>query len=674
MLASREFTYLTDDVVVLTADVDGCPAVEIPLTEVFDFATSTLVDKYLQVFHRYVIEILEGTAWMDIQSFSSLLRAGYGLHHPMCTGEILAMPKPALQGLILQNLRRSNDYDEKFAVPLLIRFLVHGTDRPHRRRRSDLSRDAIRSVIPTTKKNTRCPPIVQVLNSASDKTQHSYDVGSNLQVWAVIVATDKPTTGVSGTQLQRDEGKTTQASSTTRFASMISVQDATVLKDHRVDFSGTVGNNYVAINHDAHVGVQHVVGTYSDGTMDVIDMTHAIIVPVISPTDVPVNKRSDLVTAESNPLTALADDIKVGMYGNGLHVYLDCDGGDSRSRLAKCIRNSIAGPLGAPCTPDASYCIPVERLINGPNTVDQYCIPRYNKSADGCVCIPSSLGHTLARFSNVNCSDTTVLANVQPDKGHHTTAIESPGRVPLLDSMLLRYQPIDRGRHHMHPKHLTSILSDPVDNTQAAAGFSQIVEGKGPGTDGIVTSDNEIPRGVQLGAGVDGTGNNVVDRNNGSCSGSVKDANCELMSQVPTDLVDATGIVRNTAITQDDHVYIFASVKPGKRTVKETDRTCILFGVCDFGCSNEIDASMEEIRKDHPTRVILPAGEMDTSHYSVESSDVGITETTVSTNDNPIPIQNVRCQLHRIAADTPAIIAISLTDTNKVYSFVAVMN
>ena len=132
MSATREFLYLTDDVIVITANIDDCPCVEIPLTELFDFATYTIVDNYLQVLHGYVIEILEDTVWMDIQSFLHLLCAGYDVHHPIGTGEVLAMPKPSLQRLILQTLRHCNDHDTQFALPLLIDFLMSDSDLPRR--------------------------------------------------------------------------------------------------------------------------------------------------------------------------------------------------------------------------------------------------------------------------------------------------------------------------------------------------------------------------------------------------------------------------------------------------------------------------------------------------------------------------------------------------------------
>jgi hypothetical protein len=64
--------HLSDDFIVMTANIDDCPCVKIPLTELFDVATFTLIDNYLEVFYQYVVELLEDTAWMDLQSFSRL--------------------------------------------------------------------------------------------------------------------------------------------------------------------------------------------------------------------------------------------------------------------------------------------------------------------------------------------------------------------------------------------------------------------------------------------------------------------------------------------------------------------------------------------------------------------------------------------------------------------------
>jgi hypothetical protein len=136
MAASREFLQLQDDFIVLTADIDDCPLVQIPLIEVFDFASSTLVDNYLQVLHDYVIELLEDTVWMDVNLFLHLLRSGYGICRHMEIGQFLPLRKRDLQSFILQSLRDCHVNGHQFAVPLIIKFSVPNSDLPRHHRRS----------------------------------------------------------------------------------------------------------------------------------------------------------------------------------------------------------------------------------------------------------------------------------------------------------------------------------------------------------------------------------------------------------------------------------------------------------------------------------------------------------------------------------------------------------
>jgi hypothetical protein len=135
MSASREFFNLSDDFIVIRADINDSPSVEIPLTELFDLATFTLVDNYQQVLHGYVIELLEDTIWVDEQSFLHLLRGGYGICRETQTGLFRPMKRSDLQGFILQNLRDCNANDLYFAVPLLIKFSVSNADLPRSHRR-----------------------------------------------------------------------------------------------------------------------------------------------------------------------------------------------------------------------------------------------------------------------------------------------------------------------------------------------------------------------------------------------------------------------------------------------------------------------------------------------------------------------------------------------------------
>jgi hypothetical protein len=122
-MAPREF-YHSDDYVVITVDIEDCPVVEFPLTELFDIATSTVVDNYLEVVQDYVTQLLEDTTWLDTQSRSCLLRARFCMYHRRNEGELLTLRQPALQRLIAQMLRCRNGIQSchSIEVPLFIRF------------------------------------------------------------------------------------------------------------------------------------------------------------------------------------------------------------------------------------------------------------------------------------------------------------------------------------------------------------------------------------------------------------------------------------------------------------------------------------------------------------------------------------------------------------------------
>ena len=50
---------------VITIDIVDCPMAEIPLTEVFDVLTMSLVDNYHDVIRESVLQQLEDTTWLS---------------------------------------------------------------------------------------------------------------------------------------------------------------------------------------------------------------------------------------------------------------------------------------------------------------------------------------------------------------------------------------------------------------------------------------------------------------------------------------------------------------------------------------------------------------------------------------------------------------------------------
>jgi hypothetical protein len=127
MAAPRE-SYQAGNLVVITVDIEDCPLVEFPLTELFDITTLTVVENYLDVLRDYVTQVLEDTTWLDNQSTLRLLRARLGVYHRRNEdGLCISMRKPALQRRITQTLRGCDKiggvHRPVIEVPIFIRFL-----------------------------------------------------------------------------------------------------------------------------------------------------------------------------------------------------------------------------------------------------------------------------------------------------------------------------------------------------------------------------------------------------------------------------------------------------------------------------------------------------------------------------------------------------------------------
>jgi hypothetical protein len=75
MKMDAEEVQCDNDYLVITIDIVDCPMAEIPLTEVFDVLTMSLLDNYHDVICNSVLQQLEDTTWLERESRSSLLCA-----------------------------------------------------------------------------------------------------------------------------------------------------------------------------------------------------------------------------------------------------------------------------------------------------------------------------------------------------------------------------------------------------------------------------------------------------------------------------------------------------------------------------------------------------------------------------------------------------------------------
>ncbi len=122
----------SNDCVVITVDIEGCPMTEIPLAELFDAPSSTLRDTYHDTIREAVALQLEDTPWLRRADDTRRLLhdAGFGMYHARDRTSIITLRKPALQRLILQCLKERPRPSSTVHVHVLIRFLLADVDLP----------------------------------------------------------------------------------------------------------------------------------------------------------------------------------------------------------------------------------------------------------------------------------------------------------------------------------------------------------------------------------------------------------------------------------------------------------------------------------------------------------------------------------------------------------------
>ena len=80
MSSPEEYSH-PDDIVILTSDIEDCPIIEIPLTELYNVTSELLKDDYLVTLRHYVTQQLEDTTWLEDQSVTPLFDAGFDTYH-----------------------------------------------------------------------------------------------------------------------------------------------------------------------------------------------------------------------------------------------------------------------------------------------------------------------------------------------------------------------------------------------------------------------------------------------------------------------------------------------------------------------------------------------------------------------------------------------------------------
>ena len=99
---AEELTRHLHDFIVITVDVDACPLAEFPLYKIYNDATNKLKDDYMATLRVYLIQQLEDTSWLDNQSTSPFLAAGFSTFLRKENGVVVSLRKPALERYIVK--------------------------------------------------------------------------------------------------------------------------------------------------------------------------------------------------------------------------------------------------------------------------------------------------------------------------------------------------------------------------------------------------------------------------------------------------------------------------------------------------------------------------------------------------------------------------------------------
>ena len=187
----------------------------------------------------------------------------------------------------------------------------------------------------------------------------------------------------------------------------------------------------------------------------------------------------------------------------------------------------------------------------------------------------------------------------------------------------------------------------------------------GDSGDTDATVDNSIS--VTLQKSENDTGNDFVDSDNGSISGTVKDDDLQPLANVEIQLKDGTGTIIATAATNILGEYSFNELEPGDYTLVEIQPGSHPISVSDADEDTDGDAGDTVTTVDNKISVSLKRNESDVQNNFVDSNK-GWISGNVSSADG-IFLPNVVITL---LVNTSVMVATTATDTNGKYLFAQV--
>ncbi|KAI2514321.1 protein of unknown function DUF11 [Fragilaria crotonensis] len=279
-----------------------------------------------------------------------------------------------------------------------------------------------------------------------------------------------------------------------------------------------------------------------------------------------------------------------------------------------------------------------------------------NATVDNSVGVTVEAGETDAGNDFVDSDNGVISGSVTDDNGAPIpgtpiTLKDSDGNVVLTtvtdSNGKYVFEDLEPGDYSIIESNLPEFPGDLSD-------YDTIPDGDTP--DSNKTTDNVI--GVTIKPGEKDLGNNFVDTNNGSVSGTVTDDDGKPLTGVPVQLLNPDGSVIASSTTDSNGVYIFTDVEPGTYSVKESNPVTHPLDVSDYDTSPDGDSTDTDTKVDNIIGVTVTPSEQDDGNDFVDSNKGSITGSV--TDEQGEPLKDVTLTLTKPDGSTVT----TVTDSN----------
>jgi hypothetical protein len=129
MTVAEEILQL-NDCLLIDLDIENCPSAEIPLMELYDMLTSSLLDNYRETIHLTIVQMLEDTMWVNSSMMETMLNAVFSIFEVRSNGQVISLRTQGLQRLVATVISTRAVPVTSIQIPILIRFKLSALDLP----------------------------------------------------------------------------------------------------------------------------------------------------------------------------------------------------------------------------------------------------------------------------------------------------------------------------------------------------------------------------------------------------------------------------------------------------------------------------------------------------------------------------------------------------------------